>query len=83
MFSLPTAVVTLYTLYTPDTFSFRSLTFASDDDYVDIGRSSKRETKNLIPAQHNAWFDSRVMSRDHARIGVNMAEKVHISYLLP
>ncbi|ODM16473.1 hypothetical protein SI65_07980 [Aspergillus cristatus] len=72
------AVVTLYTLYTPDTFSFRSLTFASDDDYVDIGRSSKRETKNLIPAQNNAWFDSRVMSRDHARIGVNMAEKTVI-----
>lgn len=79
----PTAVMTLHPLYSPDTFSFRSLTFASDDDYVDIGRSSKRETKNLVPAHYNAWFDSRVMSRDHARIGVNMAEKVHLSYFPP
>lgn len=74
---LSTAVVTLYPLYSPDTFPFRSLTFGSNDDYVDIGRSSKRESKNLIPAHHNAWFDSRVMSREHARIGVNMEEKVY------
>lgn len=74
--SLSTAVLTLIPLFQPDTLPFRSISFASDSDYVDIGRSSKREAKNLIPAHHNACFDSRVMSRNHARFGVCVEKKV-------
>lgn len=71
-----TAVLTLIPLFQPDTLPFRSISFASDEDYVDVGRSSKREVKNLIPAHHNACFDSRVMSRNHARFGVCVEKKV-------
>lgn len=31
-----------------------------------VGRSSKVESKNLVPAEDNGWFDNRVMSRAHA-----------------
>ncbi|OJJ48756.1 hypothetical protein ASPZODRAFT_141014 [Penicilliopsis zonata CBS 506.65] len=64
-------VITLHPLFKPDQFPFRSLTLSTDCKYVDIGRSSKREAKNLVPAHHNAWFDSRVMSRKHARLGTS------------
>ncbi|EAW11624.1 FHA domain protein [Aspergillus clavatus NRRL 1] len=64
------AVVTLHPLFQPDVLPFRSLTFASDLDIVKIGRASKREAKNLTPAPHNGLYDSRVMSRDHARMRI-------------
>ncbi|RJE22671.1 FHA domain protein [Aspergillus sclerotialis] len=69
------AVITLHPLFRPDVLPFRSLTFASDSDSVNIGRASKRETKNLAPAHHNAWFESRVMSRDHAKLTVSLEKK--------
>ncbi|BDD60200.1 hypothetical protein MPDQ_002800 [Monascus purpureus] len=69
------AVVTLHPLFFPDDLPFRSLTFASDSDQISIGRSSKREAKNLVPAHHNAWFDSRVMSRNHATLSISPANK--------
>ncbi|KAJ9225110.1 hypothetical protein DTO021C3_882 [Paecilomyces variotii] len=70
------AVITLHPIYSPDTLPFRSLTFASDKDNVSIGRSSKCLSKNLVPAHNNAWFESRVMSRDHARIGVRLDKEI-------
>ncbi|KAL1867966.1 TOM (translocase of outer membrane) complex component [Paecilomyces lecythidis] len=69
------AVVTLHPVYSPDTLPFRSLTFASDEDSISIGRSSKCLSKNLVPAHNNAWFESRVMSRDHARLGVRLEKE--------
>lgn len=33
-----------------------------------IGRASKSIGKGLVAAGNNAWFDSPVMSRDHAQI---------------
>lgn len=78
-----TAIVTLYPIFIPDAFPFRSLNFTSDNDYYDVGRSSKREAKNLSPARDNALFDSRVMSRDHARIRVSMEKKVRGYIYIP
>ncbi|KAF3388296.1 hypothetical protein DPV78_012233 [Talaromyces pinophilus] len=68
-------VVTLTPVYSPDTLPFRSLTFLSNNDTVPVGRASKSETKNLVPNHDNGWFDSRVMSREHAVIGVKMEDK--------
>jgi hypothetical protein len=70
------AVVTLYPLFQPDVLPFRSLTFAPDTGFVKIGRASKREAKGLVPAHHNALFESRVMSRDHAQLRVSFDKKV-------
>lgn len=72
------AVVTLHPLFRPDVLPFRSLTLASDSDSINIGRSSKRESNNLAPAHHNAWFESRVMSRNHAKLTVSLEEKVRL-----
>lgn len=33
-----------------------------------VGRASKSIGKGLVAANNNAWFDSPVMSRDHAQI---------------
>lgn len=75
------AVVTLTPVYSPDTLPFRSLTFLSNNDTVPVGRASKSETKNLVPSHDNGWFDSRVMSREHAVIGVKMEDKVSLLQL--
>ncbi|GFF32937.1 uncharacterized protein C3H7.13 [Aspergillus udagawae] len=69
------AVVTLHPLFQPDVLPFRSLTFAPDTGFVKIGRASKREAKGLVPAHHNALFESRVMSRDHAQLSVSFEKK--------
>ncbi|KAF7121953.1 hypothetical protein CNMCM5793_009507 [Aspergillus hiratsukae] len=69
------AVVTLYPLFQPDVLPFRSLTFAPDTDVVQIGRASKREAKGLVPAHHNALFESRVMSREHAQLRACFGKK--------
>jgi hypothetical protein len=70
------AIVRLYPLDVLDVLPYRSLVFTSDTDYVDIGRASKREKKNLMPTNHNGLFDSRVMSRNHARLRVCLDKKV-------
>lgn len=71
--------MTLYPLFQPDVLPFRSLTFAPDTESVKIGRASKREAKGLVPAHHNALFESRVMSRDHAQLRVSFEKKVGVS----
>lgn len=73
---IPPVVVTLHPVYFPDSLPFRSLTFTSDKPTVPIGRSSKSEMKNLVPAHDNGWFDSRVMSRNHAALSVSFDKKV-------
>lgn len=75
-------VVTLTPVYSPDTLPFRSLTFLSNNDTVPVGRASKSENKNLVPCHDNGWFDSRVMSREHAVIGVKMEDKVSLPRFL-
>ncbi|KAK2759922.1 hypothetical protein FQN54_002658 [Arachnomyces sp. PD_36] len=68
-------VVTLTPVYLPDTLPFRTLTFADTHDSITVGRASKSEAKQLIPAHNNAWFDNRVISRAHAEIYASFAEK--------
>ncbi|KAE8317759.1 hypothetical protein BDV41DRAFT_561272 [Aspergillus transmontanensis] len=69
------AIVTLYPLNVSDALPYRSLTFTSDYDRIEVGRASKRERKNLIPTNHNGLFDSRVMSRNHATLHVCLNDK--------
>ncbi|KAL5363420.1 hypothetical protein BJX96DRAFT_155687 [Aspergillus floccosus] len=70
------AVVTLYPVGPANPTTPRTLTFRSDADYVEIGRASKRESKNLFPQTNNALFDSRVMSRNHAKMWAAMDRKL-------
>ncbi|KAF7719709.1 FHA domain-containing protein [Penicillium ucsense] len=50
----------------PDTPHIRTLSLSTSNPRVDIGRSSQREGKQRTPTSENGWFDSRVVSRDHA-----------------
>lgn len=45
-------------------------------DHIDVGRASKNESKGLVAAKENAWFDSPIMSRQHARFNISTAHKV-------
>ncbi|KXX80569.1 hypothetical protein MMYC01_202248 [Madurella mycetomatis] len=42
---------------------------------IAIGRASKVPSKGFVAAQDNAWFDSPVMSRQHAEIVANINTK--------
>ncbi|KAJ6178651.1 hypothetical protein N7519_009112 [Penicillium mononematosum] len=65
----PRVTVTLVPLF-DDTHPLRTLTITDSDKTVAIGRASKREARKRIPATENAWFESRVMSRDHAFLNI-------------
>ncbi|KAJ5154350.1 uncharacterized protein N7500_009789 [Penicillium coprophilum] len=65
----PRVTVTLAPLF-EDTHPLRTLTITDSDITVAIGRASKRETRKRNPATENAWFESRVMSRDHAFLNI-------------
>lgn len=60
----------------------RSIVLTPDRAAIPIGRASKTLSKNLIPASDNAWFDSRVMSRDHGVLTVSFDDKVRASWTL-
>ncbi|PGH14957.1 hypothetical protein AJ80_05720 [Polytolypa hystricis UAMH7299] len=69
----PTSVtVTLIPANPTDDIARRVVTLTPTYDTIAIGRSSKVETKHLVPARDNAWFDSRVMSRNHANIVLSL-----------
>lgn len=42
---------------------------------VPVGRASKVESKGYIARADNAWFDSAVMSRNHAELSADLAAK--------
>ncbi|CAI7606115.1 unnamed protein product [Penicillium glandicola] len=71
----PRVTVTLVPLF-EDTHPLRTLTITDDDKTVAIGRSSKRETRKRSPEMDNAWFDSRVMSRDHAFLKIPLGQNM-------
>lgn len=73
---LRAAIVTLRPLSVSDDLPYRSLEFTSTNNQVNIGRASKRESKNLIPARNNGLFESRVMSRNHAKLWVCFDKQV-------
>ncbi|RAL14277.1 FHA domain protein [Aspergillus homomorphus CBS 101889] len=70
------AVVNLRPLTSIDGIPCRSLKFTPNTADACIGRASKRESKNLLPAQDNGLFDSRVMSRNHAQLIVRLDKKL-------
>ncbi|KAJ5925639.1 hypothetical protein N7454_008278 [Penicillium verhagenii] len=74
------ANVTLAPLGAEDTLS-RQITLSSIKDTAIIGRSSKRGVKGRIPDQDNGWFESRVMSRDHAELHMGPGMHVNIEDL--
>lgn len=45
---------------------------------VPIGRASKRGPQPRTPAQENGWFESRVMSRDHAELILSLDQHVRL-----
>ncbi|KAI9881546.1 MAG: hypothetical protein M1830_000110 [Pleopsidium flavum] len=63
--------ITLTAVNYPDDFRQRVITLTPALRVLNIGRSSKSETKNLVAAEDNAWFDSPVMSREHARLWIS------------
>lgn len=65
-------ILTLHPVSSTDTFPYRALTFTPKFDTIPIGRASKSESKNLAPAENNGWFESRVMSRNHAMLRASL-----------
>jgi pSer/pThr/pTyr-binding forkhead associated (FHA) protein len=57
----------------------RVFTLNPDRPSIPIGRASKSVSKGLLGAVDNAWFDSPVMSRDHAEMTIDVEEKVRPS----
>ncbi|CZS98405.1 hypothetical protein WAI453_005832 [Rhynchosporium graminicola] len=49
----------------------RRITLNSKNNAIPVGRASKSVTKGLLEAPNNTWFDSPVMSRNHATIELN------------
>jgi hypothetical protein len=56
-------------------FPERRITLHQGKDTITIGRASKISTKGFVASAENAWFDSPVMSRLHARLSVKMDDK--------
>lgn len=52
--------------------SIRVLHLSPNRRVVQIGRASKNSSKGLLEASDNGWFDSPVMSRNHAEISLNL-----------
>lgn len=57
-------------------FPERRIVLNADNKSVTIGRASKVSSKGYIAGVDNGWFDSAVMSRQHAKIVVDMDKKV-------
>jgi pSer/pThr/pTyr-binding forkhead associated (FHA) protein len=57
-------------------FPERRITLYDGKDSITIGRASKISTKGFVAGIDNAWFDSPVMSRLHARLFARMDQKV-------
>ncbi|KUJ12059.1 uncharacterized protein LY89DRAFT_688532 [Mollisia scopiformis] len=53
----------------------RTLILESGSPIAPIGRASKSISKGLFSSYDNAWFDSPVMSRDHAQLTMNSEDK--------
>lgn len=58
--------VEIHILRSNDPHPVRKLVLKSPAYAVRIGRGSKSSNTELCPAGNNAWFDNRVMSREHA-----------------
>ncbi|KAJ5266856.1 hypothetical protein N7478_009664 [Penicillium angulare] len=54
----------------------RNFTLSKSNRTIMIGRSSKRETKLRSPGPENGWYESRVMSRDHAELFIESGKQI-------
>lgn len=73
--------VTLTALNGDLSIAERSLTLNSKNNSIPVGRASKSVTKGILGAADNAWFDSPVMSRNHATIEFNSEDMVRPLFL--
>jgi hypothetical protein len=74
---LTTVTVTLRSLI--GDFDQRQFILTPDSPVITIGRASKSIAKNILGAVDNAWFDSPVMSRSHAKLKFDDQEAVSSS----
>lgn len=61
-------------------FLKRTLLLDGSKPAAPIGRASKVSSKGFIAAHDNAWFESAVMSRNHAEIVADFEKKVTDAY---
>ena len=54
----------------------RILNLRPDRPVICVGRASKSINKGIVGAADNAWFDSPVMSRNHAELSLNLEDNV-------
>lgn len=59
----------------------RRICLSGDKARVPIGRASKRNSL-FHAAEHNAWFDSAVMSRSHAELKLGLDDQVSFILLI-
>ncbi|RYP07353.1 hypothetical protein DL764_002569 [Monosporascus ibericus] len=59
----------------------RRLTFTRQNPTIAIGRASKVSSKGFVAAADNAWFDSPVMSREHAELSVDFDKTPKAVYI--
>jgi pSer/pThr/pTyr-binding forkhead associated (FHA) protein len=55
----------------------RTIALSHKNNSVSIGRASKTVNKGILAAADNAWFDSPVMSRNHAKLKLDSNTKVY------
>lgn len=58
----------------------RVLTINPNTKHINVGRTSKNLNKGLVAAKDNAWFDSPIMSRQHAKLSVVPHKVRHTIY---
>ncbi len=68
--------VTLTALNGDLSIAERHITLSGESNCIPIGRASKSITKGILGAIDNAWFDSPVMSRNHAEMELNTEDAV-------
>jgi hypothetical protein len=50
-----------------------------ENNSIILGRSSKSQSKGCVAAKDNGWYNSAVMSREHAEIMADMENKVSLA----
>ncbi|KAI0018760.1 hypothetical protein F4780DRAFT_503237 [Xylariomycetidae sp. FL0641] len=59
----------------------RRLVLTRETPSIRIGRASKVSTKGYVAASDNAWFESPVMSRQHAEIFADFDDQPHAVFI--
>src|SRR5689334_12940088 len=78
-----TVEVRLRAINNIDSHPIRSFTLKAPEYTLKVGRGSRSGSIDLYPAGHNAWFESRVMSREHALFRADPVKKAGNQLPLP